>query len=135
MSHTLIPTPTAAQRREPGRDAAHAAADAGPDTAALVWDLTVHRLYQAFAQCLPGADTAHGGPIPRSRSRSAASVAMAGVRLVATRHAVNDIQDALRRMADGSYGLCQQCARPITAERLQAAPATRWCPTCQADRR
>jgi len=47
---------------------------------------------------------------------------------------VNDIQDALRRMAAGSYGTCERCGQPITTERLQAAPTTRWCPTCQADR-
>ena len=152
MSLMLIPAPTAAQRREPGREAAHAAADApsgmvdlpesatgadaSPDAVALVWDLTVHRLYRAFAEGLSGRlDATDGGPTPRSRSRSAAGAAMAGVRLAATRHAVNDIQDALRRMADRSYGVCEQCARPITSERLRAAPTTRWCPTCQADRR
>ena len=46
---------------------------------------------------------------------SPAGTGLAGVRLAATRHAVNDIQDALRRMAAGSYGICQRCARPITA--------------------
>ena len=133
MSHTLIPAPPAAQHRELGRAAALAAVDASRDAAALVWDLTMHQLYRAFAECLPRSDP-HGGS-PRPRSGSTAGAPMAGVRLAATRHAVNDIQDALRRMADGSYGACQQCARPIAPERLQAAPTTRWCPTCGADRR
>jgi len=64
--------------------------------------------------------------------RPAQDLRVSGWRLPAT--PVNDIQDALRRMAAGSYGTCERCGQPITTERLQAAPTTRWCPTCQADR-
>jgi hypothetical protein len=151
MSDTSISTPAAALRRgawlEPATSTVDWPSDAvdppasatgtngRQDAVALVWDLTVHRLYQAFAECLPGpVDGTNGGPTPRPRAMSAAGAAMAGVRLAATRHAVNDIQEALDRMADGSYGVCQQCAQPINAERLHATPTTRWCPTCQADR-
>jgi hypothetical protein len=143
--------PASTQRRQPGRQAAPAAADApnsavdppesvtgadaSPDAVALVWDLTVHRLHQAFAESLAALpDATHGRQRPPAVSMSPARTGLAGVRLAATRHAVNDIQDALRRMAAGRYGTCQRCGQPITTERLQAAPTTRWCPACQADR-
>jgi len=97
--------------------------EGSPDVAALVWDLTVHRLHRAFATCpAKRPDGTHGGPIPLSASTSPAETGRDGVRLAATRHAVNDVRDALRRMAAGSYGTCQRCARPIGAQRLQAAP-------------
>jgi RNA polymerase-binding transcription factor DksA len=38
-----------------------------------------------------------------------------------------DVEWALRRLADGSYGTCEACGRSIGAARLQARPATRFC--------
>jgi DnaK suppressor protein len=38
-----------------------------------------------------------------------------------------DVEWALRRLADGTYGTCQACGRPIGAARLEARPATRFC--------
>jgi len=38
-----------------------------------------------------------------------------------------DVEWALRRLADGSYGTCQACGRSIGAARLDARPATRFC--------
>jgi len=38
-----------------------------------------------------------------------------------------DVEWALRRLADGSYGTCQACGRPIGTARLDARPATRFC--------
>ncbi len=42
------------------------------------------------------------------------------------------IEAALRRVADGSYGLCEQCAREIDPRRLDAAPAATRCVDCQS---
>lgn len=39
---------------------------------------------------------------------------------------------ALRRVADGSYGFCQDCGEPIDERRLRALPATPYCTACQA---
>lgn len=38
-----------------------------------------------------------------------------------------DVERALRRLDDGSYGACEACAGPIGDERLAAHPATRFC--------
>jgi DnaK suppressor protein len=42
------------------------------------------------------------------------------------------IQAALERLEDGTYGTCQACGKPIRAERLDAMPATRFCVDDQA---
>jgi DnaK suppressor protein len=44
------------------------------------------------------------------------------------------IEDALERIEEGSYGICESCDSEIAAGRLQALPFTRLCVQCQADR-
>ena len=41
------------------------------------------------------------------------------------------IQKALRRIADGSYGTCSLCSRPIAPQRLRAVPWAECCIDCQ----
>ena len=41
------------------------------------------------------------------------------------------IDDALRRMDAGSYGLCEGCGKPIEAERLEAIPYATLCMDCK----
>jgi RNA polymerase-binding transcription factor DksA len=43
-------------------------------------------------------------------------------------HAVND---ALRRLYNGHYGMCARCAKEIHPERLEVVPYTRLCSPCQ----
>lgn len=43
------------------------------------------------------------------------------------------IDDALARLADGSYGICESCGLEIAEERLRALPFTRLCRDCQQD--
>jgi DnaK suppressor protein len=43
---------------------------------------------------------------------------------------LQEVEAALRRMDDGSYGHCQQCGEPITEARLKALPYTPWCIDC-----
>ena len=44
------------------------------------------------------------------------------------------IEDALDRIDEGSYGVCESCEQEIAEGRLQAMPFTRLCVQCQADR-
>ena len=39
---------------------------------------------------------------------------------------LRDIEDALRRLDDGTYGQCVVCGRPIPDERLEANPTARY---------
>lgn len=41
------------------------------------------------------------------------------------------IDEALKRMEEGAYGVCQQCSRPISMSRLKAVPYTSLCISCQ----
>jgi DnaK suppressor protein len=46
------------------------------------------------------------------------------------RAAAADLQEALDRMAAGSYGYCESCHAPISYERLEAIPETKFCVLC-----
>jgi RNA polymerase-binding transcription factor DksA len=38
-----------------------------------------------------------------------------------------EVEQALQRLEDGTYGRCEACGRPIGTDRLEAEPATRLC--------
>lgn len=40
---------------------------------------------------------------------------------------LDDIDQALARLEDGSFGTCEACGEPIEAERLTAQPTVRTC--------
>jgi RNA polymerase-binding transcription factor DksA len=40
---------------------------------------------------------------------------------------IGDLESALRKVDEGTYGTCEACGREITAERLEARPGTRFC--------
>lgn len=44
-----------------------------------------------------------------------------------------DIEHALHRLDDGTYGTCEVCGKPIPDERLEAMPAARLCLEHQAE--
>ena len=46
---------------------------------------------------------------------------------------LRDIDEALARVDDGSYGSCAQCHQPIPDARLEAVPAARFCVEHQAE--
>jgi len=43
---------------------------------------------------------------------------------------VADTEQAIVRAESGTYGICEQCANPIGAERLEALPGTSRCVNC-----
>lgn len=43
-----------------------------------------------------------------------------------------DVEHALRRLDEGTYGTCEACGHPIGDERLEALPAARFCLADQA---
>ena len=47
-------------------------------------------------------------------------------------HVLTEIDGALQRMEDGTYGLCERCGQPIGGERLEALP---WATLCIEDKR
>lgn len=47
---------------------------------------------------------------------------------------VREIDDALNRIKDGTYGICENCGRQIDSERLEALPYARSCIDCETVR-
>jgi len=45
---------------------------------------------------------------------------------------VADVDQALLRMKEGSYGICARCSKPIDERRLEALPTARYDAVCQA---
>jgi len=48
--------------------------------------------------------------------------------------ALADVDRALAKLDEGSYGICDRCGRPITPERLEAIPSATLCVTCRSRR-
>jgi DnaK suppressor protein len=51
-------------------------------------------------------------------------------RTVAARQRLADTEEALGRLAAGTFGECEQCGAPIPVVVLFAAPESRYCPDC-----
>ena len=72
------------------------------------------------------ADDEHdpeGATIAFERSQVEALVRQAEVHL-------EEVAAALERVADGSYGICAVCGKPIDPARLEARPVARTCVGC-----
>ena len=91
----------------------------------------VEALSREFDEVMASADTSNaddehdpeGATIAFERQQIAALLDQARRRLA-------DVDDALARRAAGAYGICENCGRPIGAERLAARPAARTCIDC-----
>ncbi len=49
-----------------------------------------------------------------------------------TRANLAEIEHALEKFKNGTYGLCDICGQPIPADRLEAVPHANLCLTCKA---
>ena len=47
-------------------------------------------------------------------------------------HEIHQIQEALRRISDGTYGVCAKCGVNIDPKRLKAQPTATRCISCAA---
>jgi DnaK suppressor protein len=48
---------------------------------------------------------------------------------------IADIDRALAKLAEGTYGRCDQCGKAISGERMEAVPWAAYCVSCSARRR
>jgi RNA polymerase-binding transcription factor DksA len=96
--------------------------EAGAEARALDEDL--HRLFEASRSSnLDDEHDPEGSTVAYERAQLTAILA-------ATRQRLADLDEALARLAAGSYGRCERCGRPIPAERLAVRPAARTCVAC-----
>lgn len=47
---------------------------------------------------------------------------------------LDDVETALAKLDEGTYGTCEGCGKPIPAARLEAMPAARLCIDCASKR-
>ena len=64
-----------------------------------------------------------GHTIAWERQQVAALLAAADARL-------DELQLAMQRVIEGTYGRCERCEQPIAADRLEALPTTMTCVAC-----
>ena len=50
------------------------------------------------------------------------------------RESLNDVEAALVKLDNGTYGTCEGCGQPIAPARLEAKPAARLCMECASRR-
>ena len=112
-----------------------------PDADPRYADLLSERVAQAVAQraalvtaieemriarSLTFADDEHdpeGSTVSLDQARDAAL-------LDRTERTLTELTAAQQRLADGTYGVCELCGRPIPTERLLARPEARLCVPC-----
>ena len=70
-------------------------------------------------------ESGEGGTINIERERDLALSAQA-------RAAVDDIDRALEKIADNTYGICERCGQPIARARLKALPQAALCVACKS---
>ena len=46
---------------------------------------------------------------------------------------LREIEEALERIEEGTYGLCENCGKPIPKTRLKALPYARLCMACKRE--
>lgn len=83
---------------------------------------------------IPDEDAMVEGEFDAGFADSAQSTAERGKVLVlvdALREQLKDVDHAIERIADGTYGVCENCGQPIGDERLAALPHSRLCVTCK----
>lgn len=70
------------------------------------------------------------GELDGLRYEQGMSAAVASI----NRSALAEVDAALGRLADGTYGTCLGCDAAIPAERLEVMPAAAYCVSCQQSR-
>ena len=70
-------------------------------------------------------ESGEGGTVTVDRERDLALSAQALA-------AVEEIDAALARIADGTYGACERCGQPIAEARLEALPYAALCVACKS---
>lgn len=70
-------------------------------------------------------ESGEGGTVTVDRERNLALSGQATL-------AVEEIDDAMKRIADKTYGYCERCFQPIPKPRLRALPYARLCVACKS---
>jgi RNA polymerase-binding transcription factor len=84
---------------------------------------------KTLADSIPTAADYRGDPVDVAASQTDAATQL---RLHQTDgKLLRAIEDALTRIRQEEYGVCEECGEPLSKARLDAVPWTRWCRDCK----
>jgi RNA polymerase-binding transcription factor DksA len=104
----------------------------GPQWRALLearWQARLEELIELSLAYHAAAETAGGGGVDGPGRPEEHALLR---RAVGARRKLEDVEEALDRLATGRYGRCEQCEAGIPAGLLALIPETRYCPRCDA---
>lgn len=101
------------------------------------WRARLEARWQAYVQEVTELSLAYhvaAAAVPDGTGDGAGQPEIAALlrRAVQARRKLADVEDALARLAAGSFGSCEQCGSPVQAGLLTAVPETRYCARCDA---
>lgn len=95
--------------------------------------LLVQELEQLMANARPTDERREGSPFGK-REEEATETSEFEKRLALegrTREVLGEVEHALQKFEQGTYGLCDKCGQPIIPERLEALPQASLCLQCK----
>ena len=91
----------------------------------------LHEVREKIAASGEGLGFANQSKITDDDGLADAAAEMDVAMVIRESQELQDIEAALARIADGSYGSCRDCGEEIGQARLKAYPAAERCLTCQ----
>ena len=94
----------------------------------------IEQLEQLKANVRPAEERREGSPFGK-REEEATEAAELEKRIASekrTRDLLAEVEHALHKFEDGTYGLCDVCGKPIDSARLEALPQASLCLSCKA---
>jgi DnaK suppressor protein len=91
------------------------------------------QLAQSQASVRPAEERREGSPFGK-REEEASETMELETRLALEkriRDQLAEVEHALQKFEDGTYGLCENCGKPIDPERLEALPQATLCMSCK----
>ena len=96
----------------------------------------MEELKQLEASATPADERREGSPFGK-REEEATEALELEKRLALkkrNREQLADVEHALHKFEEGTYGLCDNCGQPIDPERLEALSQASWCMNCKAQK-
>ncbi len=94
----------------------------------------LHELEQLMANAHPTDERREGSPFGK-REEEATETSELEKRLALekrTRELLAEVEHALQKFEEGTYGLCDKCGQPLDPDRLEALPQAGLCLQCKA---
>lgn len=94
----------------------------------------IEEFKQSKASAAPTEERREGSPFGKREEEATETLALEK-RLVLEkriREQLTDVEHALHKFEEGTYGLCDNCGQPIGPDRLEALPQASLCMNCKA---